>query len=953
MSRTDADTRMRRMMKDLAHPIEIQGKWAQIDARAKRDRQRLRVVQATALAAGVLVLVAFGAWAVDFLTQPDLIVIDDRAVDEVGEDGVRPDTSAVGNPVSLKRGEPLPLPPGAERVVGFDSRGIWVAEEGRFAINEVPSAALFAASADASLVAYAAAGPREPVVLWTGVSASGGGSEVVVEAGEEYQLVGLSVSPRSLHVLVDRVEQPDPSLDGGRHHLYLVERTGQGLETRELADVPDLRAIARYVWSADGQSLYLTEGEYGGADPNRVFRLDVEDGRVEQVEGLAEVLAAGPNGELAGVRHEEGLLTPVLRRAGGEDPLGELAAYRGRFGRLETALFREDGRLTFVEDRGAWGEDDVIWQLRSASSDRARRVARTPSVAALYGSSAASPMLWFSSAHAPGSPSSEVHSISWEGDPAGDEEGEPADSKGVAYPGTVLAISPPPVGVAHPTLDDEEYVGGVDYSFGGLWAGNVETLPERPKSLPPEFWEEPQGSAETEGDQPLWIFANELTADELEAGIERTEQEERVAVVYGATKQFIESRQITGLASYEELEQMPPDLTSEPFVVKKAGRDGEPWWVTSWANTANSGFGEGDLGKQRITYLALAAFTLGRTDLMEGNDPTISGPAPRPLPVGEVVLAVTSLVSDLESITGRVGFVESTTEEGEADSEQNYRLGFVIRLPAPAGGDEEDAKISLQFMSAPPAVSYPGPFQPIFGEGGIRPFGRFATGVGTPGFVQAIVPGASSFQAALLTTKGIEINVHTSALPAFLTVDILTMLAQDLTRSLGGIDEAREPLLPGSEYSFDGLWSGNFDVVPRETERLPAAFFEQPEKVAEPDNGVLWLFADEVSEAEIVTLLGQAGEKRIVVLVNPSAEVQALGMDAARGGGDTAAMPVLVSSQEADGSGLDWRLSWIPEVSKKPADEPTKLSLYELLVNLTTPALDSTASTATSVLSAP
>ncbi len=62
-----------------------------------------------------------------------------------------------------------------------------------------------------------------------------------------------------------------------------------------------------------------------------------------------------------------------------------------------------------------------------------------------------------------------------------------------------------------------------DRFLEGLWSGNVDTVPERPASLPSEFWKEPDNPLEIPNDldpsfeegTPLWIFTNELPLERV------------------------------------------------------------------------------------------------------------------------------------------------------------------------------------------------------------------------------------------------------------------------------------------------------------------------------------------------------------------------------------------------------------------------------------------------------
>ncbi len=81
----------------------------------------------------------------------------------------------------------------------------------------------------------------------------------------------------------------------------------------------------------------------------------------------------------------------------------------------------------------------------------------------------------------------------------------------------------------------------------GLWAGNVETLPEHPAGLPPEFWREPQNPFSVPEDvelpwaewKPLWVFGNELSADEVLAAF-RSHGETRPFIVFEPPQELLD-----------------------------------------------------------------------------------------------------------------------------------------------------------------------------------------------------------------------------------------------------------------------------------------------------------------------------------------------------------------------------------------------------------------------------
>ncbi len=86
----------------------------------------------------------------------------------------------------------------------------------------------------------------------------------------------------------------------------------------------------------------------------------------------------------------------------------------------------------------------------------------------------------------------------------------------------------------------------------GLWAGNVETIPEKPTALPDSFYQKPQGDPVPYPDgvemrpydamsfrdpqevgRPVWVFADALEKQRLDEVVQAAVNQGRVVVVYG------------------------------------------------------------------------------------------------------------------------------------------------------------------------------------------------------------------------------------------------------------------------------------------------------------------------------------------------------------------------------------------------------------------------------------
>ena len=91
-----------------------------------------------------------------------------------------------------------------------------------------------------------------------------------------------------------------------------------------------------------------------------------------------------------------------------------------------------------------------------------------------------------------------------------------------------------------------------DMFLEGLWAGNVDTIPEHPAGLSSDFWVEPENPLELpmslassfEETKPLWIFADELDPEEVLSAF-RTESGRRPVLVLTPPQELLDSLGLT------------------------------------------------------------------------------------------------------------------------------------------------------------------------------------------------------------------------------------------------------------------------------------------------------------------------------------------------------------------------------------------------------------------------
>lgn len=307
------DEAMAALLKSAAAGGRARLSWAQIAEEAKGRRRRRSAWQLLAAALTLVVAVGLGAELYRaFLPGPTLLITDETLPGDAEPPGP-------GGQSDIRQVEGGALPAGVERAVGTAGDHLWVIAGGSTFLNYGPSSRGWGASyraeasSDARVAAYAPADLQAggSVVVWTGLDALPGTERDFALPGD-LLLTGFSLSPSGRQLILMGAAPPEAQgIDALTRHLFLVDTTAGS--RRELPWVfegsygPD-----RIVWASDEESLYLTAVHTGGADAERVYRLDLATGRGERIPDLAQALAAGPDDVITGLARAEVELSPGM-----------------------------------------------------------------------------------------------------------------------------------------------------------------------------------------------------------------------------------------------------------------------------------------------------------------------------------------------------------------------------------------------------------------------------------------------------------------------------------------------------------------------------------------------------------------------------------------------------------------------------------------------------------------
>ncbi len=150
-----------------------------------------------------------------------------------------------------------------------------------------------------------------------------------------------------------------------------------------------------------------------------------------------------------------------------------------------------------------------------------------------------------------------------------------------------------------------------DTLLEGLWAGNVDTIPQHPNGLSADFWEEPTNPLEIPEKlvpgwsqaKPVWIMGNELSPQEAVSSF-RAQSETRPVLVLAPPRELLD---FLGLKE---------DADGAPQVAKAGGlatilmRMPDTGWQIMWVRSASSQPPTPEVSPARAAYEALVRVTM-------------------------------------------------------------------------------------------------------------------------------------------------------------------------------------------------------------------------------------------------------------------------------------------------------------------------------------------------------
>lgn len=144
-------------------------------------------------------------------------------------------------------------------------------------------------------------------------------------------------------------------------------------------------------------------------------------------------------------------------------------------------------------------------------------------------------------------------------------------------------------------------------------------MPARPESLPEEFFQKPGEAAPALKGKPVWIFANELTPQQVVDAVGAVTDPWQTIVVYQPPVELDAVIDMQGLFHVADIATVPSIFRAEPLLVReKIFEEVAPRWSINWADTRDPSYGTDEVAHKRLVYPACASFTLG-SGFMEEN----------------------------------------------------------------------------------------------------------------------------------------------------------------------------------------------------------------------------------------------------------------------------------------------------------------------------------------------
>lgn len=597
-----------------------------------RERRHSRVGIGL-VAAGVVVVAALVAWGAYTLfselgrSQPVIVITDDSM-------GASSDPSSSGALANV-------FPPGISRVVGKTDSSIWCLSRQDGLVTLKADVDRVTVGERADLVAYTTRHEPGVIYLWnTGKTDDGAVSELQV--GDPSHMVSeFLMSPDETKLFVIRLEVTDPSTDGGVLHAYVVDlqtrhardwHWPQKAETpwTETGDIP-YGWVTKLLWSRSSDAIYVSFGPMGGSDGEVSYRFDIATDEFTPLKGIAAVRDANADGEVVGLTGGPAIM---FEGAGSAD-VGSLPVAAWTAGQLETLPHALGFRLW----DGAWispGGMFVVVHGRITSTDGSSsgalevngrgygpawptpRVVSFPDREISQGLGFLGDNTFYFAARLAGEelPGRLTYLGTW--DPIAGES-RVYDALPVPEYSWVIGIaarseesSSSATSTTTPTLPEA-------LDALGFWSGNVQTVPEHPVSLPPEFYEEPEDPAQLAMGEPLWVFAGELSPEEAATAVKNASEDQTV-LVFALSDELagllgIPRYQINRLTSEEGLSPLFPQT---PMATReKVFAEEGPFWQVVWGDLGGDGSASFRVDPEKV-YQTGALFTMQLEDQRRG-----------------------------------------------------------------------------------------------------------------------------------------------------------------------------------------------------------------------------------------------------------------------------------------------------------------------------------------------
>jgi hypothetical protein len=342
----------------------------------------------------------------------------------------------------------------------------------------------------------------------------------------------------------------------------------------------------------------------------------------------------------------------------------------------------------------------------------------------------------------------------------------------VGQPHQVIVIADAPTSTSGSSTTTTAFA-REEFDFQGLWAGNVQTVPERPVSLPSQFYQEPGDPAQLVMGEPLWVFAGELTSEEAAAAV-KSVGEEQTVLIFDPSEELCELLDAPSGQRPSSVGELPSVFTQRPVLIRsKVFAEVGPYWRLDWAQLGDDGSDVSRTDPEAVYSAAVAISMLyeeerqgieenKRTQATEEEQTATTSPEdPYPIPrtvESKEAEALAQKAADyLRDLTGeRVEVKQALEDQLVGPNEVLEHRGHDAVLTEPVTERSVDFSV---FWSAEDQLAYPPSSD---ADRGLHV--RFDAGAGSKG-VLAVIMGGHGYQCILQLGSGITANVVTGGRP--------------------------------------------------------------------------------------------------------------------------------------------------------------------------------------------